>query len=63
MLVINPEDRISTQRSLCHSYVHMWYQRSEVEPDFNTPQFNTSELEDSERSLEEWMGTFKKNTF
>ena len=57
MLVIDPAKRISTQHALIHSYVNMWYTRAEAEAE---PREKYDPImEESEQSVEEWMGKIK----
>ena len=54
MLVLNADDRISTQKALTHPYVNMWYNRAEAEA--APTHFYDSEFENAEKTVEEWMG-------
>lgn len=52
MLVIDPLNRITVQEALQHSYVHLWYDASEV--DAPPPHRYDSVVEYAEHTVDDW---------
>ncbi|XP_013115241.1 stress-activated protein kinase JNK [Stomoxys calcitrans] len=52
MLVIDPEQRISVEKALLHSYIHVWYDNEEVNAPAPEPYDHS--VDEREHNVEQW---------